>query len=102
MEKKLEFLVPRQWDNFPTPGYNNESGAAIAEQGLLQPLLFYPNPCKNGMLFLGSKESIYIFDSSGRQCLSVEHTESVDVAALRPGVYIIMAKGHRAAHLIIM
>ncbi|NQT78649.1 MAG: CotH kinase family protein [Bacteroidetes bacterium] len=88
--------------DFPTPGYNNESGASIAEQGLLLPLLFYPNPCKNGMLYLGSKESIYIFDISGRHCLSAEHTESVDVAALRPGIYIIMAKGHRAARLIIM
>jgi len=88
--------------NEPTPGYSNESGASIGEYVLLPALVFYPNPCKNGILFLEQEETVCIFDMSGKFCLSVENTNIVDVEQLGPGIYIIVTMNHRPARLIII
>lgn len=93
-----------EWKFFenPTPGYSNESGAAIWEQKDLPPLKIYPNPCSTGIIHLESNENIRIYDLSGRLQLQIEHVKRIDLAGLEVGVYLIISESHKTERLIIM
>jgi len=85
-----------------TPGFSNGSSGSVDEYVILPSLNFYPNPCKNGTLFLEQKETVNIYDMSGKLYISIENTDQVNVGELQPGIYIIKTLKHKPARLIII
>ena len=49
----------------------------------------YPNPANNLITVVGSEESVYIYDITGKLIISSDELENIDISILNPGLYIL-------------
>ena len=49
----------------------------------------YPNPANKLITVVGSEESVYIYDITGKLIISSDELENIDISILNPGLYIL-------------
>lgn len=73
----------------PTPGISNLLSSTGENMIALEPLMVYPNPIKEGMLYLSAERSFSLFLPDGREVLARQNAGQFSVSGLMPGFYLL-------------
>ena len=86
--RQSDGLTP--WIDFlyPTPFYSNLS-TSIEDVESVEPLVVYPNPVNGDVVYFNAIISGSLFSITGRQVAYFEHVNSLNIAGLERGVYIL-------------
>ena len=92
------------WQNFviPTPDSNNvDLFVGIKQLEEHSDIFLFPNPVKNGIVYLSRNISGIVSDLQGRELLIFKNENIIDVLSFSPGVYVIITSNQDHLRLII-
>ena len=92
------------WQNFviPTPDSNNVDlfvNVPATENG--NGIKIFPNPVKNGVVYIDHVISGTISDLQGRNLIDLKNTNHLILTDFSPGIYMINTSDHRCLKLVV-
>jgi hypothetical protein len=78
----------------------SSSLSAASRDGDNQGFMLYPNPVEGHTLHLSALKQGLVSDVSGRIVLRFDHTNTIDVGSLLPGMYLLQPTGERAIRFV--
>jgi hypothetical protein len=69
---------------------SSEKAPVLADAADVEPFGVYPNPSTQATVFFGfNQEQVRVFDLTGKEVMSVNNAQSMDVSGLQAGIYIV-------------
>lgn len=84
-----------------TPGFSNLLTAIPVSGQVESPLLVYPNPANNGMIYFNKLISFRLYDLSGRLFMGKSNVRQFNTGGILPGIYLLRSEKGEIVKIII-